>query len=98
MGWAVIDKDGHDYRYIFSSYEGVVRQEKEAYQLYRRRLIEHWTVRFHVLLDTYTPDSIVYEILPAASGDNFVVATQAELAKTVLTVCEVKAMDRQLDF
>jgi Holliday junction resolvasome RuvABC endonuclease subunit len=99
MGWALVEKNNDGYKLLASGIKGLTRNQDESFSDYRRRLISFWYMEYiHLLValeKEYTNDRairyIASERLPAASGSNFVVATQAELAKTVITVCQTMA-------
>lgn len=92
MGWAIIANphDKFDPAYVASGVLGLIREgdEKnpEAYQKYKLRLVEHFTVKAEVMFRDYSPVVFVNEIQPAVGGGNFTAATQAELAKTSMVV------------
>ena len=91
MGWACVSHTDNQYTLIASGVYGLERPEGEAFQLYRRRLIAHWCRHFPIWLEQLEPDQVVSEVIPAVGGGNFVAATQSELAKTVVTTCQVIA-------
>lgn len=62
--------------------------KREEYQKYRLRLIEFWAREAEWLLNSYRPDEVATEIVPVVGGGNFVVATQSQLAATVVTVIQ----------
>lgn len=97
-GWAVID-DYDVTEYVASGIYGLKREENdkgkaEAYQKYRLRLIEFWVEQTNYLLDSYEPDVVVTEIVPAVGGGNFVAATQSQLAQAVATVIHAISVNR----
>lgn len=70
--------------------------KREEYQKYRLRLIEFWTREAEWLLDSYRPDEVATEIVPVVGGGNFVVATQSQLAATVVTVIQAVCFQKSV--
>lgn len=91
LGWAVVEYgiDGN-LRLIGSGIGGLERQGEEKYSDYRVRLIHHWVKEFR-MFESFGCDLWYAERLPAVGGGNFIAATQAELAKAVLTTLEAMA-------
>lgn len=104
MGYAILERPEDDKnkpcRRIGSGFLGIKRDsnesEKEAYQQYRLRLIDYWIAETPTLLNSFTPDVVVSEIVPVVGGGNFVVATQSQLASTAITVVQAVARQRGL--
>jgi Holliday junction resolvasome RuvABC endonuclease subunit len=86
QGWAIVDGDGVEApKYKGSGISGLVREDKEAYQEYRLRLVEFWAEEAGRILRMYKPDKVVTEIIPVKGGGQFVSAAQSQLAATAVT-------------
>jgi Holliday junction resolvasome RuvABC endonuclease subunit len=90
MGWAVLE-DGPKPVYVASGIIRFHRRPNEEYQHYKLRLEEHYTYVGPELLSNYHPDRVVNETVPAVGFNN---ATQADLAKTAITVIHAMAYER----
>jgi Holliday junction resolvasome RuvABC endonuclease subunit len=91
LGWAVLanPQDRFAPVHVASGVYGLDRREdpeQEDWQVYRLRLVEHFTVKSEALIMDYLPVTVVTEIVPAVGGGNFIAATQSELAKTGATI------------
>lgn len=95
-GYAVVEND--PLKYVTSGVIEVQRGSEEKYQPYKLRLIEFWVKQINSLLDSYDPSSVVNELVPVVGGQNFVIATQSQLAGTVATVINAIAVERNYDF
>lgn len=88
MGWAIIGNPHTHFepKYVASGVLGLRRERDgenaEPYQVYKLRLVNHFTLKSQALLMDYRPVIVVNETQPAVGGGNFIAATQAELAKT----------------
>ena len=96
LGWALVERKGDTYNLLESGIKGLDRDADEPFSDYRRRLIKYWSLEWSRLLyrlnNTYGPvHNIASERLPAVGGGNFIAATQSELAKVVITVCQTLA-------
>lgn len=95
MGYAVLQQEEGESKgckRLGSGFLGLVRESNESgtekYQDYRMRLIDFWISETPRLLNSYKPDVVVNEIIPAVGGGNFVVATQSQLAATAITTVQ----------
>ncbi len=92
MGWAIIANPHTHYApvYIASGLFGLDRKGEgkniEAYQEYKLRLVEHFSIKVDGILYKYRPVAMVNEVQPAVGGGSYIAATQAELAKTSMVV------------
>jgi Holliday junction resolvasome RuvABC endonuclease subunit len=99
MGYAFLRRHGDKYQYLDSGIDGVTRLEDEGFQDYKWRLIHHWVTEFPHYLSFLNENAdpgekvlIASEIVPAVGSGNFSVATQSDLAKAAITVCQVIAV------
>lgn len=81
MGYAIIESGP---KYIGSGVLGVERG-KTSFQNYRLKVIRFWSEEGHRLLQSFYPDHLVSEIVPAVGGKNFSKATQSQLAVAAIT-------------
>jgi Holliday junction resolvasome RuvABC endonuclease subunit len=88
MGWGVIDvvAEGVDpAKYVGSGIFGINRDQKnESWQDYKLKLIKFHADNAIYLLNSYEPDVVVGEIIPAIGGHNFKSATQEQLAQAAV--------------
>lgn len=92
MGWSVIKGDGKSTpTWQGSGIATFERDEKEKFQVYRLRVIDFWVTRTGELLNSYKPDELINETVPAVGGGNFVVATQSYLANVAITTIQTIA-------
>lgn len=96
LGWAVIDQYDSGPKEVEIGISGLKRHvngSKEPYQEYRLRLFRYWLEEGPRILDEFSPDEMVNEIVPVVGGGNFVAATQSQLATAALTVLQIKAIE-----
>lgn len=97
MGYAVLEQDKNkDIKKLGYGQLGVTRQrnkqnKQEAYHDYRMKVIDFWLAEAPILINSFSPDIIVNEIVPVVGGGNFVVATQSQLASTAITIVQAVA-------
>lgn len=92
MGWAVIEGDGNSTpTWKASGIATFERGDKEKFQVYRLRVIDFWVTHTGKLLNSYKPDGVINETVPAVGGGNFVVATQSYLANVAITTIQTIA-------
>lgn len=65
--------------------------KKIPYQQYRFEVIDLWIDQANALILKYQPNELVAEIVPPVGSDNFVIATQSQLAATAITTIQVIA-------
>lgn len=92
MGYAVIVGNGKGVPvHVDSGTEQFVRQPNEAYQVYRSRLIDHWSHRTFSMIKIYDPHMVVYETLPVKGFRDMSQALLA--AAAVTTVHAISVME-----
>lgn len=93
LGWAVIDTPYDELmpEVRASGILGLHREDGEKYQVYKLRLIDYWAIHAPKLLSKHRPTLLVSETQPAVGGGNYIAATQAELAKTAITILQAWA-------
>jgi Holliday junction resolvasome RuvABC endonuclease subunit len=95
-GWAIMSKPEGKPILVNSGILGVHRNDGEPFQDYKLRLTEYWATKIPGLFYKYQPLVTVNEIVPAVGGGNFILATQSELAKTVVTIMQAFAYSRAM--
>lgn len=96
MGWSVLEGDGATAPTYIDSGIAKFPRHKKDFQPYKLDLIQHWTYLAPYHINTYKPDAIACEILPAVGGGNFVAATQSELAKAATVTVMAMAFERDI--
>ena len=90
LGWAIVEREGTKFNLLDSGITGLVRNQDEPFSDYRRRLIRFWLEEWPKLRWKMPIQSVASERLPAVGGGNFIAATQSELAKVVISVCQAQ--------
>lgn len=96
MGWCVLERNDPKSS-VFAKglgYFGIPREPnkssgKTEFQKYKLELLDFWKDKTPELLNSYEPDEVVAEIIPAVGGGNFVAATQSHLALCAITTVQV---------
>ena len=92
MGWAVIDrylgaqKGQEEPRYLDSGIKGIEKDDGEAFQDYRLRLVRYWAAETDVLLRTFLPQFVANETIPLIGGGP--AAMQSVLAASAITTVQ----------
>lgn len=93
MGWSIIEGDGtNPPKYIASGIFGLSRdKDLTSYQDHKLELIDKSQDDAYYVLNTFEPEAVVNEIIPAVGGGNFKNATQDQLAMASLSVWQAMA-------